>query len=152
MTRTLNERTEIATTINFKRMPIVRIDLSQKDDYGLKGTKVLINAGTFRDGNPHYIEATLRSYEDEIGLTFSSYGCMLTASFGYYEIEKMLEYANAPIIEKDQDICVVYVNSDTKVAYPPQILHTGSHIDPHCATPLTIEREFIPEVTIKREA
>ena len=52
----------------------------------------------------------------------------------------MLEYANAPIIKADQDILVVLINRERKVAYAPVVLHTGNRVDAHCMTPLTLER------------
>ena len=136
--RTLNERTEIATAINFHKYPTVRIDVSDKDKYGIKGSKVLIDAGTFNDGSAYLIKATLRTYNDEAGLHFSS-GCVgISSSFGYNDIEEILEYRNVPVIKADEDILVCFVNAESKVAYAPVVLHTGK-INNHCSAPLTIE-------------
>ena len=43
----LTERTEIAKAINFHKYPVVEIDVSKVDEYGIIGTKVLIDNGTF---------------------------------------------------------------------------------------------------------
>lgn len=48
----LETRTEIAKAINFKQYPTIRIDVSETDDYGIVGTHVLIDNGTFRTGEP----------------------------------------------------------------------------------------------------
>ena len=141
--KTLNERTEIATAINFKKMPVIKFDLAKKDEYGYSGTKVCIDNGTYRDGNPYYIHATLRSYNDSNCFEFTQHGCCLSNRFDYREIDEMLEYANAPIIKKDQDILIVPINSETQVAYAPVVLHTGDHTNPHCQEPLPLEKFFL---------
>lgn len=58
----LETRTEIAKAINFKQYPTIRIDVSETDDYGIVGTHVLIDNGTFRTGEPYYVRATIRAY------------------------------------------------------------------------------------------
>ena len=75
----LETRTEIAKAINFKQYPTIRIDVSETDDYGIVGTHVLIDNGTFRDE-----------------------GCL--------------------------------------------VLKTGARVDPHCQTPLTLEKFMAPGV------
>lgn len=135
----LTERTEIATAINFRQYPVIRIDLSDTDTYGVKGTKVLIDNGSFKNGDPYLIEASLRIYNDEKKLTFFSNSTCLKSNFGYDDMEELLEYANAPIIKADQDILVCLVNSKLGEAYTPVVLHTGNHINPNCITPLTLE-------------
>lgn len=135
----LIERTEIASTINFRRMPVVEIDVSIKDDYGISGTKVLIDNGHFKDGNPYRVRATLRAYNDERKLRFCSYGTFLSSSFDYNDMVEILEYAKAPIIGADEDILVCIVDKAKRVAYAPVVLRTGAHIDPHCSTPMTLE-------------
>lgn len=43
--KTLTERTEIASAINFKQYPVVTIDVSKRDDYGIVGCPVCVDAG-----------------------------------------------------------------------------------------------------------
>ena len=136
----LTERTEIASAINFRKYPVVKIDLSDIDDYGIKGAKVLIDNGFFRSGEPYYVKATLRAYNDEKVLKFHQYAHGLSASFTYHDIEEMLDYSSVPVIKADQDILICPINSVTREAYAPVILHTGKHLDPHSSTPLTLER------------
>ena len=102
----LETRTEIAKAINFKQYPTIRIDVSKTDDYGIVGTHVLIDNGTFRTGEPYYVRATIRAFRDEGYLKFKSYGCCLHADFTYYDMEKILDYANVPVIKADQEILV----------------------------------------------
>lgn len=136
--KTLTERTEIAPAINFKKYPVVTIDVSKRDDYGIVGCPVCIDAGLFRSGEPHYVKATCRVYRDEQKLTFTS-GCVgLSADFGYRDIEEMLEYANVPIIRPDAEMLVVIIDSAKRIAYSPVVVRTGSRVDPHCQTPISL--------------
>lgn len=93
----LETRTEIAKAINFKQYPTIRIDVSKTDDYGIVGTHVLIDNGTFRTGEPYFVRATIRAFRDEGYLKFKSYGSCLHADFTYFDMEKMLDYANVPV-------------------------------------------------------
>lgn len=133
----LTDRHDIAKAINFKQYPVIRINLEDKDEYGIKGTKVCIDNGKFRDGSPYYLHATIRSYYGESGLHITQGGACLHASFGYSDIKEMLEWANAPIIKPDQDILVVMDMPSIRMANCV-ILHTSDRIDPHCSTPLRI--------------
>lgn len=146
--KTLENRTEIARAINFKLYPTVRIDVSKTDDYGIVGTLVQIDNGTYRTGEPYYVRATLRAYRDEGVLKFQSYGTCLHSSFGYSDVEKMLDYANVPVIKAGQEILVCVVDSEKRLAYHPVVLKTGERIDPHCSTPLTLERFRVPGMEV----
>ena len=136
----LTDRTEIASAINFRKYPVVTIDLADVDEYGIKGAKVLIDNGFFKSGEPYYIKAKLRAYSDEKVLQFSQGAEVLSASFTYSDMEEILEYSNAPIIKADQDILICPINSAIREAYAPILLHTGKRIDAHCSTPLTLEK------------
>lgn len=135
----LTDRSEIAQAINFKKYPVVTIDLAKTDDYGIAGTPVNIDNGTFRSGEPYYIHSVMRAYNDEKVLTFHS-GCVcLSNSFTYSDMEDLLTYANAPVIKPDQDILICLIDSAMRQAYAPMIVHTSKHVSPHCSTPLTLE-------------
>lgn len=102
----LETRTEIAKAINFKQYPTIRIDVSKTDDYGIVGTHVLVDNGTFRTGEPYFVRATIRAFRDEGYLKFKSYGSCLHADFTYFDMEKILDYANVPVVKPDQEILV----------------------------------------------
>lgn len=133
--KTLTKRTDIATAINFHQYPVIKIDLADTDDYGIKGAKVNIDFG-----GDYFIHAILRAYNDEKVLTTSQHGSMLSASLSYDDYMEMADYANAPIIKADQDILIYLYNSDLRVVYNPSIIHTGSRVDRFCSTPLTLEK------------
>ena len=135
--RVLTERTEIATAINGHKMPVITIDLADADEYGLVSQKVLIDNGTFRDGFPYYIKSEVRAYSDRKDFLFDSAYVGLSASFGYSDMKEMLDYRNAPIVKPDEDVIIAIINSKTREAYAPIILHTDKRIDQFCSTPLT---------------
>lgn len=138
----LETKQEIAIAINMHQMPVVRIDLADADEYGIKSQKVLIDNGKFRRLNPtdpdmpYLVRAEIRAFVDEKKFTFASYGCCLSNTFGYHDMEELLDYANAPIIKRDCDVVLAIVDSRRKVAYKPIILHTRNRVDPNCQVPL----------------
>lgn len=138
----LKTKQEIAVAINMHQMPVVRIDLADADEYGIKSQKVLIDNGKFRRLNPtdpdmpYLVRAEIRAFVDEKKFTFASYGCCLSNTFGYHDMEELLDYANAPIIKRDSDVVLAIVDSRRKIAYKPIILHTGNRVDPNCQVPL----------------
>lgn len=140
----LETRTEIGKAINFKQYPTIRIDVSKTDDYGIVGTHVLIDNGTFRTGDPYYVRATIRAYRDEGFLVFHSYGSCLHADFTYYDMEKILDYANVPVIKAGQEILICLLDSAKRLVYKPVVLKTGDRIDPHCTKPLGLEKFMVP--------
>lgn len=134
----LQERKEIAKAINFGKYPVIKIDLADKDEYGIKGTKVNIDFG-----GEHFVHAEIRAYNDTKYLTTSSYGSMLSASLSYQDYMKMVEYANAPIIKANQEIVIFLHDSSKKEVYPPAIISTGKKVDRFCATPLELEKLYV---------
>ena len=133
----LKDRTEIAKAINGRELPVVTIDIANTDEYGLVSEPVLIDNGTFDDGFPYMIDSEIRIYTDEKKFTFSSGGLGIHSSFGYYDVKKMLDRRNAPVIKKDSDVLVCVINSNTEEAFAPMILHTTDRINAHCQTPLS---------------
>lgn len=136
----LKKREEIAMAINFNKYPVLNIDLADADEYGLKGCKVRIDAGTFSNGFPRIVDAELRVYRDEKKLTFVSHGTMISGSFTYSDYVKMVKEAQAPMVSANQDIVIAIYDSRNKTPYAPIIVHTGDSVDPLCVIPLTIER------------
>lgn len=137
--RKLTERTEIAKAINGHTMPVITLDLADATEYGIRSQKVLIDNGKFRDGFPYYIKSEVVAYADEKHFSFSQGCTCLSASFGYSDMEEMLEYRNAPIVKADEDVIIAVIDSKKKLAYNPMILHTSKRIDENCSTPLTFE-------------
>lgn len=142
----LSNKTEIAAAINFNQYPVIRIDLSNTDLYGVVGSPVRIDNGTFATSEPYFVRCYLRTFNDENVLTFNAGGVALKANLSYSDYEQMLEYANAPIVKPDQDILVCMVDSGLRLVYDPVVLRTGKRIDPYCMTPLDLEPCKIPDL------
>lgn len=135
----LHDRKELALAMNFGKYPVLTIDMADADDYGLKGCKVRIDAGTFNDGEPYIICATIRAYCDDRRLQTSQGGTCLSASFTWHDYIEMVEYATAPVIKPDQDVVVAVYDSRTNYPYAAFIAHTKNHVSRHCSTPLQFE-------------
>lgn len=135
----LKTRTEIGKALSFAKYPVLTIDLADADEYGLKGCRVRIDAGHFSTGERYLVDATLRVYRDERKLTVSSGGTCLSASFTYSDLVKRAEIAQAPIIEKDQEVVIVVLDSKNKQMYAPMLVKTSSRVDPHCSKPIGFE-------------
>ena len=135
----LTERQDIAMAMNFGKYPVVKFDLADADDYGLKGCTVRVDAGSFSDGLPFTIKAELRVYTDQRKLTTSSWGACLTDSLSYFDYTDMIETAQAPLIKPDQEVVVAIYDSRNNMAYAPMIVKTGKSVRRHCQTPLDFE-------------
>ena len=132
-------RQELAKAMNFGKYPVLTIDMADSDDYGLKGCKVRIDAGTFSDGSPYWIRAELRVFSDECKLALCSYGTCLSNSFTYEDYKEMADYATAPIIKADQDVVVAIYDSKNRMPYAAILVRTGKSVSKFCSTPLTFE-------------
>lgn len=135
----LTERKELAQAINFGRYPVLYIDLADTDDYGLKGCRVRIDAGTFRTGDPYIIDATLRVYNDEKKLTTFSSGSCLHADFTYHDYKEMVDNAVAPLIHPDEDVVVAVYDSKDRRCFAAMLVHTADHVSRGCTCPLAFE-------------
>lgn len=132
----ITDRKELAKAMNFGLYPVLKIDLADTDDYGLKGCRVRIDGGTFTSGSPHIIDARIRAYSDEKELTTSCSGSWLSDSFSYHDYFEMAENAYAPIIRPDQDVVVAIYDSKANRCYAALLVHTGPRVNPGCTTPL----------------
>jgi hypothetical protein len=135
----LKDRLELATAINFGKYPVLRIDLADSDEYGLKGCKVRIYAGTFRTGEPHFIEAELRVFRDEKRLVLSAGGTILKSDFTYFDYVHMLDRAQAPLIHADEEVVIGIYDSRTKNAFAALLVRTGKSVRPFSADPMDFE-------------
>lgn len=136
--KSLNERKEIAQAINFNKYPVIKIDLSEHDEYGLKGTKVNIDFGA-----EYYLHAEIRAFNDTRYLTTTQGATVLSDSMSYSDYMEMVEYANAPVIKPNQEILIFTYDSKKKEIYPPVIIKTSEKIDRLCTTPLELEKVFV---------
>lgn len=129
----LKERTEIATAINYHKYPTIKIDFANVTDYGVQGSKCLVDCGEWLQESEFYI------YNDAKILQVSAGGCCIHKDFSYYDVKEMLDKRNLPIIHADEDILIVPIDSSLQEAYAPFIIHTGK-IDRFCMAPISLEK------------
>lgn len=134
----LTERQEVAEALNFGKYPVLEIDLSKCDEYGLVGSIARIDMGEFRDGSKWYERAELRVYGDERKIVFASFGCALTDKLSYMDFSENVQTAMAPIIKADSEFAVVIHDSVKREAYAVYVLSTG-HVSRHCTQPIMVE-------------
>lgn len=137
----LTNRQEIAKAMNFGKYPVIEIDVSKKTEYGFVGTKINIKSQRFELP----VRATLTAYKDTKILTTSGENICVKAQYDYNDFINNLEYANAPTIEADQDILVVFTDREAGLVHKVVILHTGNYVDDFCMTPLKIEEYQVIE-------
>ena len=136
----LKDRYELARAINFGRYPVLKIDLADTDSYGLKGCRVRIDAGKFKNTDDNfYIDATLRVYCDEKRLTTSSGATVLKNDFTYQDYFDMVDRAQAPLIGPDQEVVVAVYDSRNSKAYAALLVRTAPKVTKFCSTPLAFE-------------
>lgn len=133
--RILKERTEIAKAINFGKYPVIKIDLSNRDEYGIRGVKV-----RFDIGKDYYLRGEIRTFNDTKCLVTNLRASMLKSSYSYNDFMEDIEYANTPIIKANQEILICLYSSEFKQVYEPTIIKTAEKINPFCSEPLKLEK------------
>ena len=122
----LTKSKDIAKALNFGKYPVLSIDISKWDEYGLIGNVCRIDMGEFSGGEKWYQEATLRVFCDEKKLTFTSPGCFLSSTYSYWDFIKDIEIASAPIVKPNSEIAVAVFDSKAKEGYGVYIVKTGT--------------------------
>lgn len=143
----LTERTEIAKAINFGKYQVLTIDLADEivmcgEVVGYNGCNVRVKHTT-RTGEELLIHCQLKYWVKEQKITFSNGGACLKAGFGYSDLMEMVEFANAPILDKNQEFVLVVYNSKIKKALAPMILKTSNYKDILCQEVLMLEEKHI---------
>ena len=131
----LTERTEIAEAINFGKYPVIKIDLSNRDEYGIRGVKV-----RFDIGKDYYLKGEIRSYRDTKCLVTGLRPSMIKSNYSFNDFMEDVEYANTPILKPNQEILICLYNSELKMVYEPTIIKTGEKINPFCSEPMKLEK------------
>ena len=136
--KSLTGSQEIAEAINFGKHPVLKLDLSQCDWYGLKGSICRIDMGEFCNGIKYYKRAQLCVYKYEKKLSFSSPACFLTANKSYSDFMNDVETAMSPIIKPDSEFIVVIYDSKVGEVYKVYLVETGT-THRHCQAPISVE-------------
>ena len=139
----LTERTQMARAINFGKYPVLSIDLANTIEMfkgevcGFRGCPIRVPWDY--QGETYYERCQLKYFKDTKKFYISNSGCCIKNSFGYSDIEEMTEYANAPILDKNQEFVLVIYNSKKRSYFNPIILKTSNYKDIHCSSVLSID-------------
>ena len=144
----LTERTQIAKAINFGKYQVLTIDLANEivmcgEVIGYRGCNVRVKWQSRTTGETLYLHSTLDYYIEEQKLVISNWDACLKAGFGYSDLMEMVEFANAPILDTNQEVVLVVHNSRTKKALAPMIIKTSSRKDINSQEPLSFEEKNI---------
>ena len=144
--RCLTERTEVAKALNFNTRPVVDIDFANEENLiymqgELVGFKAKVRVPWTYNGQTLYDKSNLKWFDDEKKITIGNWGCCLSSSFSYQDVEEMVEYANAPILDKNMEFVLVLRNSKTRLA-SVVILETANHKDIHNQRQLFVEEKI----------
>jgi len=120
----LKERQDIAKAMNFGEYPILKLDISDADEYGIKGCPCKIDMGTFNDGSRFLQKAELRFYCDEKSPTFSSGGACLSNVYNYTDFMNDYTAAISPTIKPNSEFVLIIMDSIAKTIYKVMIVKT----------------------------
>ena len=117
----LVERTDIAKALNFGKYPVLTYDLDEK-----KGSKAVVISKSHRYGDMRKHCSLQMGYQKENDgkLWLMAHGTMVSAHVDVHDYIEMAEYANAPIIESDQEVAILCYSKKANVSFV-QILKSG---------------------------
>ena len=150
----LTDRQEIARAMNFRKHPVLWMEVGKSEPggegqiYGGCKATVMCYNSSYKGEMPY--TGDLQMYSDEQNddvdylpqywdhIHLKSWGACLKADFGYHDVMDNLEKAQAPVIEPNQEVIVVFKDSVNERCWVRKMVTSG-RVDPHCATMLTIE-------------
>ena len=146
MMKITNDRYEIAKLLNFNKYPVLNLDLAKDKIINsdnifrgcYEGQKVRFEYFT-HNGEKQLWHGNLAYFYDS-GLCVLSDSAVITKDFGYHDIEKDLEKANAPIIRENSECVVVIHDSEKRLAMV--CLTTIKSINRFCMTAYQFESDF----------
>lgn len=147
----LKNREEIAKALNFGKYPVIAFDVMDMtkqvrfddDLVGFSNIKVRV---PFKE---YASKEKMSWYKDSKKFTFGRYGVCISSSFGYNDVMEDVEYANAPLIDKNTEFVLVINNSRTKKAVV-MMLKTADYKRQFCQTTLEVDEEIDLFAIIKK--
>lgn len=147
----LTNRQEIAQAMNFGKYPVLSMEVGTPppgwEPFTIyQGCKVKIRFSSRKD---LYNVCTLSMYHDEQPerlrnvpwmwekLCLSSHCTCLSSSFGFSDLQEMLENANAPWVEPGQEVIVVFNDSVNKQSWVRKMV-VADYVSDHCSTVTTL--------------
>ena len=147
----ITNRQKIADAMNFGKYPVLSMEIgTPPPGWGpytnYEGCKVRIRFARRKD---LYNVCTLNMFGDEQDpeirefpyrwdkIHLSNGPTCLDASFGFSDVQEMLENANAPWVEPGQEVIVVFNDSVNKTCWIRKMV-VSDHVSDFCATVTTI--------------
>ena len=114
--KTITNRQDFGTKVNFGEYPVIKIDMSQKPfmDTIYHGDKVRVDFGHYRSGHRNLGCGELIYNIKDNTYEIASYGICLTKDFCYEDAMEQVEYSQAPIINEGDKVVIVLYNSKEK--------------------------------------
>lgn len=109
----IKDRYEFGSEVNFGKNPVVYIDATNKDEYGIKGAFVRVDMGKFLSGKKWLEGSEFRFYCERDGRTYTVVSprvACLSATFAYSDVIECAKYATAPIIKPGDEVVFVIDN------------------------------------------
>lgn len=111
----LKTKQEISQAINLDKYPVLTMDIANVVEMsgkivGFTGSKVRTNKRIF-NGIPLFDRCELHWFEDSKTFTLSEQSVCVSSRYSYYDLIIDVEYANAPIVDKNQKVVIVVHNS-----------------------------------------
>lgn len=129
--RLLKEREEIGRAMNFGKYPVLHINMENNKGYGegyAEGDLVKVNFEA-----PRFEGLTTRGNiiceDGKFRITNNS--VCLKASFGYSDVMEDMMWANAPLVNKSQEV-VVIMDWPSKKGCTVAIMKVSDRIDTNC--------------------
>lgn len=149
--RYITDRQEIAYAMNFGKFPVLslnRENIPFSDSNYCIGSKCRV---AWDRKEPRYEGMTTHGhvYLENGRYAISGFGACLKASFGYSDVMKMLEEANAPIVHRGQTVVLVeqFPSCDSCTV---SVMKVSDRIDINCSTVATLV-ELTDEESMKWE-
>lgn len=139
----LTERTEIAKALNFGKYPVIKLDVTD-EKYQVELAGEMCGYHNIKVRIPHkdlLLNCQMRWFGDKKKITFGNDCTCISSRFSYDDLMEEVEYANAPIIDKDTEFVLVVYNSKTEKACVI-LLKTNDSKDINCQTILSVDEKI----------
>jgi hypothetical protein len=113
----IKDRYEFGNEVNFGKNPVVYIDATNKDEYGVKGAFVRVDMGEFKSGKKWLEDSKIRFYMERDGRAYTVISprvACLSATFGYSDVIECAKYATTPIIKTGDEVVFIIDNPNRK--------------------------------------
>lgn len=122
----LKTREELAKAINLGKYPVLKIDIQNNFKIGDKivgfgGCKVKTNERIF-NGTKLWDKCTIWWYDDEQKFVLNEKNVCVSNRYTYYDLMEDIEFANAPTIDKKQDVVMVVYDSKTQKIFSTMVV------------------------------